>query len=136
METFQSLVSDGEKYWQSIEVKDTLRGLLMTACDVAAITKPWEIQKRVAELVTKEFFEQGDREKIELKEKPIAIMDRERVDELPKMQVNFIDYICLPVYKVCMTWSVDVILIAIQRQSVALRELELAGAIVSRLFEQ
>lgn len=27
-------------------------------------------------------------------------MDREKKDELPKMQVGFIDAICIPVYKV------------------------------------
>lgn len=27
-------------------------------------------------------------------------MDREKKDELPKMQVGFIDAICLPIYKV------------------------------------
>lgn len=74
----------------------------MTACDIAAITKPWEIQKavssnvrnincfkwlmlfisnqyvvdffmcQVAELVASEFFEQGDIEKEELKIIPIV----------------------------------------------------------------
>ena len=28
-------------------------------------------------------------------------MDREKKDELPRMQVGFIDAICLPVYEVC-----------------------------------
>jgi hypothetical protein len=28
------------------------------------------------------------------------MMDREKKDELPMMQVNFIDSICLPLYKV------------------------------------
>ena len=74
----------------------------MTACDVSAITKPWEIQKRVstvtssqgflyslepshshynipgsphvqvAELVASEFFEQGDIEKNDLNLQPIV----------------------------------------------------------------
>ena len=44
----------------------------MTACDVAAITKPWEIQRRVAEMVTSEFFEQGDRERNDLHMEPIV----------------------------------------------------------------
>ena len=46
--------------------------MLMTACDVAAITKPWEVQKRVAEMVTNEFFEQGDRERDDLHIEPIV----------------------------------------------------------------
>ena len=45
---------------------------MMTACDVAAITKPWEIQREVAQLVANEFFEQGDIEKTQLGEKPIV----------------------------------------------------------------
>lgn len=70
----------------------------MTACDLGAVTKPWEISRKVrhigphslthevnkkeacklftslwfqvAELVTSEFFEQGDRERSELKLTP------------------------------------------------------------------
>lgn len=45
---------------------------MMTACDVAAITKPWEIQREVAQLVAGEFFEQGDVEKTQLGETPIV----------------------------------------------------------------
>ena len=44
----------------------------MTACDVAAITKPWEIQKRVAVMVASEFFEQGDKEREILNEDPMV----------------------------------------------------------------
>ena len=44
----------------------------MTACDVAAITKPWEIQQEVAKLVSGEFFEQGDLERDILNEDPIV----------------------------------------------------------------
>ena len=44
----------------------------MTACDIAAITKPWEIQQRVALLVASEFFEQGDMERNDLKAEPIV----------------------------------------------------------------
>ena len=40
------------------------------ACDLAAVTKPWETHKRVVDLVTKEFFAQGDRERIELNKEP------------------------------------------------------------------
>ena len=31
-------------------------GLLMTACDLGAITKPWEIQKKVAKKIEDEFY--------------------------------------------------------------------------------
>lgn len=48
------------------------RAMLMTACDVGAITKPWEVQKRVAVMVAHEFFEQGDRERGELNAEPMV----------------------------------------------------------------
>ena len=46
--------------------------MMMTACDVAAIAKPWEIQHTVAYLVADEFFEQGDIERNKLGEEPIV----------------------------------------------------------------
>ena len=36
-----------------------------------------------------------------------AMMDRERKDELPQMQVGFIDVICLPLYKASMKYFSD-----------------------------
>ncbi|TSK34746.1 Dual 3',5'-cyclic-AMP and -GMP phosphodiesterase 11A [Bagarius yarrelli] len=71
------------------------QSMLMTACDVGAVTRPWE----VAELVTSEFFEQGDRERFELKLTPSAIFDRNRKDELPALQLEWIDGICTPLYE-------------------------------------
>lgn len=97
--TFQELVRDHEFHWGNEPHRDLLRGMLMTACDVSAITKPWKVQRRVAELVTREFFEQGDVERMDLKIEPIAMMDRRKKDELPKMQVGFIDAICGPLYE-------------------------------------
>lgn len=45
----------------------------MTACDVSAIAKPWDVQHRVAKMVADEFFDQGDLEKLQLKEQPVVI---------------------------------------------------------------
>ena len=45
---------------------------MMTACDVSAICKPWEVQKSVAQLVASEFFEQGDLERQELHQEPVV----------------------------------------------------------------
>ncbi|EEB10808.1 cAMP/cGMP cyclic nucleotide phosphodiesterase, putative [Pediculus humanus corporis] len=97
---FRELVDDGEFDWQSEEKKEILCGMMMTACDVSAISKPWEVQHKMAKLVADEFFDQGDLEKLQLNQQPVAMMDRERKDELPQMQVGFIDVICLPLYKV------------------------------------
>lgn len=59
-DTFFKLVNDGQLDWQSnAEHRSLLRCMLMTACDVAAITKPWPVQKVVANLVMSEFYQQG-----------------------------------------------------------------------------
>ncbi|TRY74606.1 hypothetical protein TCAL_00771, partial [Tigriopus californicus] len=96
-ETF-GLVDSKELDWSSDNHRSLLRGLMMTAADLAAITKPWPIQKKVARLVSAEFFYQGDLEKKQLNVQPIDMMNREKLDRLPAMQVDFIDTICLPVY--------------------------------------
>ena len=59
----------------------------MTAADVAAIAKPWELQHETAKQVADEFFDQGDMERMQLGINPMWMMDRERKDELPQMQV-------------------------------------------------
>ena len=59
-------------YWVDEEPRALLRAMSMTVCDLSAITKPWDIEKRVADLVSSEFFEQGDMEKQELNITPIV----------------------------------------------------------------
>lgn len=58
--------------WLTEENRSLLRAMSMTVCDLSAITKPWPIEKRVADLVTSEFFEQGDMERQELNITPIV----------------------------------------------------------------
>ncbi|XP_067249155.1 dual 3',5'-cyclic-AMP and -GMP phosphodiesterase 11A [Chanodichthys erythropterus] len=96
---FFEVVLSGQFSWSNEEHRDIFRSMLMTACDLGAVTRPWEISKQVAELVTSEFFEQGDRERSELKLTPAAIFDRNRKDELPVLQLEWIDGICKPLYE-------------------------------------
>ncbi|OCT63627.1 hypothetical protein XELAEV_18044725mg [Xenopus laevis] len=96
---FFELVNKGDYNWNVKSHRVIFRSMLMTACDLGAATKPWEISRQVAELVTSEFFEQGDRERLELKLTPSAIFDRNRKDELPRLQLEWIDNICFPLYE-------------------------------------
>lgn len=96
---FAELVRSGEKEWKDPHKRDLIRAMMMTACDLSAICKPWRVQKRVAEMVASEFFEQGDLEK-SMQQTPNPMMDRNRKDELPSMQVGFIEHIGLPLYQV------------------------------------
>ncbi|XP_049902507.1 dual 3',5'-cyclic-AMP and -GMP phosphodiesterase 11A [Epinephelus moara] len=96
---FFECVLSGEFSWTDEGHREVLRSMLMTGCDLGAVTRPWKISKQVAELVTSEFFEQGDRERSELKLTPAAIFDRNRKDELPALQLEWIDGICKPLYQ-------------------------------------
>ncbi|XP_071808563.1 dual 3',5'-cyclic-AMP and -GMP phosphodiesterase 11-like isoform X1 [Asterias amurensis] len=96
---FFSLVEEGHYDWNDDDHKDLLRGMMMTASDVSAITKPWDVQKKVAHLIFGEFFEQGDLERQNFNKTPEDMMNREKLHLLPKMQVGFVDSICMPVYE-------------------------------------
>ncbi|XP_059173104.1 dual 3',5'-cyclic-AMP and -GMP phosphodiesterase 11A-like [Physella acuta] len=96
---FFAMVDSGQRSFDDRESKETFRSILMTACDIAAITKPWEVQRKVSDLVITEFFDQGDKEKNELNIQPQACMDRDKRDEVANLQLAWIDGICLPLYK-------------------------------------
>jgi len=98
-DSFKNLITSKESDWRRETNSKILRAMMMTACDLSAITKPWHIQRRVAELVASEFFEQGDMERSQLQQEPIPMMDRRKKDELPKMQVGFINFVCMPLYE-------------------------------------
>uniref|UniRef100_F6VD33 Phosphodiesterase n=1 Tax=Monodelphis domestica TaxID=13616 RepID=F6VD33_MONDO len=61
--------------------------------------KEIQMASTVALLVAAEFWEQGDLERTVLQQNPIPMMDRNKADELPKLQVGFIDFVCTFVYK-------------------------------------
>uniref|UniRef100_A0A8C3ANY2 Phosphodiesterase n=1 Tax=Cyclopterus lumpus TaxID=8103 RepID=A0A8C3ANY2_CYCLU len=79
--------------------KEIVMAMMMTGCDLSAITKPWEVQSKVALMVAAEFWEQGDLERSVLDQQPIPMMDRNCSEQLPKMQCGFIDFVCSFVYK-------------------------------------
>ncbi|XP_043093529.1 cGMP-specific 3',5'-cyclic phosphodiesterase isoform X2 [Puntigrus tetrazona] len=96
---FFKLTQSNSCLWTDEGHRELLRSMLMTASDICAITKPWPVQKRIAELVATEFYAQGDREKYELQIQPMHVMDRENSTRLPHMQVDYIDGICSPLYE-------------------------------------
>ncbi|XP_078258532.1 cGMP-specific 3',5'-cyclic phosphodiesterase isoform X4 [Rhinoraja longicauda] len=104
-EDFFDLVKTKQFDWEDKSHKELLMAMLMTACDVSAITKPWPVQQKTAELVATEFFQQGDKEREELNIEPIDLMNREKRDQIPSMQVGFIDAICIQLYEALATIS-------------------------------
>ncbi|CAG09990.1 unnamed protein product, partial [Tetraodon nigroviridis] len=140
---FFELVSNGEYNWNVKTHRDMCRSMMMTACDLGAVTKPWDISRkvrrhmlpdvaggatdgfpphththtRVLSLVTSG-GRAGDQRVLRAGRQgaigaeadalcinvlhpslPQAIFDRNRKDELPGLQLGWIDGICTPLYE-------------------------------------
>jgi len=76
--------------------RSLLLQVLLKAADISNPGKPFEIAKYWATMVQEEFFGQGDLEK-EKEFQVSPFMDRE-TPALPKMQINFIDYLVAPLF--------------------------------------
>ncbi|XP_020620393.1 cAMP and cAMP-inhibited cGMP 3',5'-cyclic phosphodiesterase 10A-like [Orbicella faveolata] len=94
----KDLADKGEFSWENQEHRKLLRAICMTACDLSACTKPWEIQLEIVKVIYQEFYAEGDLEKAQGKT-PIAMKDRNTAHELPAHQVGFLVGICLPCYE-------------------------------------
>ena len=80
---FLFLISDFDPHLFSLLFQ---RSLAMTACDLSACAKPWQIQYDTVQVIFEEFYAQGDEEKKNGR-KPIPMMDRNTADRLPHQQV-------------------------------------------------
>lgn len=69
----------------------------MTAADLCASAKPWEVQAETVRVIFEEFYEQGDIEKKQGR-KPIPMMDRDQAHQLPSSQVSLEDFDAIMVY--------------------------------------
>ncbi|XP_071837801.1 probable 3',5'-cyclic phosphodiesterase pde-5 isoform X3 [Apostichopus japonicus] len=93
----KKITTKGDFNWSNPEHRRLCNAIVMTACDLCAVCKPFDIQAKVAEDIFEEFYEQGDEEKAHGRN-PIPMMDRAKAHELPANQVSFIVGICLPCY--------------------------------------
>lgn len=87
-----------EKFsWSIIEHRMLIQAITMTASDLSAAAKPWEIQKKTVNVIFDEFYQQGDAER-EAGRTPIEMMDRNKPNQQAASQVGFLTGICKPCY--------------------------------------
>uniref|UniRef100_H0X6I7 Phosphodiesterase n=1 Tax=Otolemur garnettii TaxID=30611 RepID=H0X6I7_OTOGA len=106
---FQKIVDESKNYedkkswveYLSLETtrKEIVMAMMMTACDLSAITKPWEVQSKVPRSGPAKALSSGTPGPGVVDQQPIPMMDRNKAAELPKLQVGFIDFVCTFVYK-------------------------------------
>ncbi|KAL3776418.1 hypothetical protein ACHAWO_007834 [Cyclotella atomus] len=89
------------RFKHGLEMKKLSRGLLSSmilhVSDVSNPARPGSVARKFAYAVQKEFFRQGDKER-ELGITQTPFMDRE-FENLPRMQVAFIDAVVHPVFR-------------------------------------
>ncbi|XP_059140359.1 probable 3',5'-cyclic phosphodiesterase pde-5 isoform X2 [Physella acuta] len=84
--------------WDTMHHRSVLTAVAMTACDLCAMFKPWDVQLSLVYIIMEEFWQQGDEEK-KRGITPMQMMDRDKKEELPKLEVGFIQSICIPCYE-------------------------------------
>ncbi|CAK1588387.1 unnamed protein product [Parnassius mnemosyne] len=83
--------------WSTPSHRDLAMAISMTAADLSASAKPWNIQIKTVKVIFKEFYDQGDKERAAGRT-PIPMMDRNKPNEQPASQVGFLSQICIPCY--------------------------------------
>ncbi|XP_067845185.1 cAMP and cAMP-inhibited cGMP 3',5'-cyclic phosphodiesterase 10A [Heptranchias perlo] len=79
--------------------RDRVIGLMMTACDLCSVTKLWPVTKATTNDIYAEFWGEGDDMK-KMGMQPIAMMDREKDNEIPDSQVGFYNAVAMPCYRI------------------------------------
>ncbi|OWF36192.1 cAMP and cAMP-inhibited cGMP 3',5'-cyclic phosphodiesterase 10A-like [Mizuhopecten yessoensis] len=96
--TLQKLLDENRFDIKDEQCTNLTMELMMTAGDLSGIAKPWKTNKSSTNQLYEEFYEQGDEER-KRGFVPRSMMDRAYSDDIPKQQVEFIDFICVPLYR-------------------------------------
>lgn len=91
------IVQRGTFDWDNQDHRLLIQAVAMTASDVAANAKPWDIQVKTVKIIFEEFYDQGDAER-NAGRIPIPMMDRNQPDQQASSQVGFLMGICVPCY--------------------------------------
>lgn len=91
------LIEEEKFSWSVLEHRMLIQAIAMTASDLSASAKPWDVQKKTVEVIFEEFYQQGDAER-QAGRMPISMMDRNQPDQQAGSQVGFLTGICIPCY--------------------------------------
>ncbi|XP_037926477.1 probable 3',5'-cyclic phosphodiesterase pde-5 isoform X2 [Hermetia illucens] len=92
-----TLIEEEKFSWSVLEHRLLIQTIAMTASDLSASAKPWDIQIRTVKVIFEEFYQQGDAERAAGRT-PIPMMDRSQTDQQAISQVGFLKDICIPCY--------------------------------------
>lgn len=87
------LVEEEKFSWSILEHRMMVNAMAMTASDLSASAKPWEVQNETVKGIFEEFYDQGDAEKAAGRT-PMAMMDRTQPDQQANSQVRLFTKLC------------------------------------------
>lgn len=96
------IVQDQSFSWSNQDHRMLIQAIAMTASDLSASAKPWDVQSETVKIIFEEFYQQGDAERAAGR-KPIPMMDRHQPDQQAASQVGFLMGICVPCYSLLYT---------------------------------
>jgi cAMP and cAMP-inhibited cGMP 3',5'-cyclic phosphodiesterase 10 len=82
-----TLVEEEKFSWLLLEHRMMVNAIAMTAADLSASAKPWEVQSETVKGIFEEFYDQGDAERAAGRT-PMAMMDRTQTDQQANSQVR------------------------------------------------
>ncbi len=94
--SFIEFYSDEKNNNTKFEIQQEFMNFIVHVADIAHPAKTWEIELKWSNLIFKEFFNQGDREKS--MNLPISFLCNRETTNIPKSQVGFINNIILPTF--------------------------------------
>jgi hypothetical protein len=92
-----SVIKFDDKISKFDKQQDVLNFIIHT-CDISNPAKSFDIYSKWTDLVTNEFFNQGDLEKQE--NLPISFLCDRSTTNIPKSQISFINFIVAPLFKI------------------------------------
>ncbi|XP_067144923.1 cAMP and cAMP-inhibited cGMP 3',5'-cyclic phosphodiesterase 10A-like [Centruroides vittatus] len=97
-ENLHSLIQNSMFQLSNEEHRRHLKKVMITGCDISSNCKPISILVATVKNLYQEFYTQGDELK-KIKIQPTSMMDRSKQNRIPKDQIGFIKYICLPCFE-------------------------------------
>lgn len=73
--------------------------MLMKVSDISNVSRPFEIADEWCDVLSEEFWRQGDMEKAQGLELSSPLNDRDAPNSKPKGQIGFYNFICIPLYQ-------------------------------------
>ncbi|KAJ8952651.1 hypothetical protein NQ318_020966 [Aromia moschata] len=89
------LIQENQLDWSNNRHRTLCKAIIMTGCDLSGSCKPFLVAKNICENICKEFYNQGDLEK-QMGLVPLSLMDREKSQNVPEDQVQFLTVVVLP----------------------------------------